>query len=83
MIEIEISEFQAKCLELLEQVRLNGSRIRITEQRKTIAEIVPVPAAQPIQDRAAWIASMKDSFEITGDIVSLANDADEWECLRD
>jgi len=26
---------------------------------------------------------MKDSFEILGDIVSPANDEDEWEVLRD
>ena len=83
MTEIEISEFQAKCSALLEQVRLNGTRIRITEQGKTIAEIVPVIAARHIQDRAALIGSMKGYSKITGDIVSPANDEDEWECLRD
>lgn len=82
-IEIEISEFQAKCGELLEQVRLNGAHIRTTEQGKTFAEIVPVPTAQPVHDRAARIGSMRNSSEIAGDIVSPANDEDEWECLRD
>ena len=35
------------------------------------------------EDRAAWIGSMKGTFEILGDIVSPANDEDEWEVLRD
>ena len=35
------------------------------------------------EDRAAWIGSMKGTFEILGDIVSPANDEEEWEVLRD
>jgi len=31
----------------------------------------------------AWIGSMKNSMKIKGDIVSPANDEDEWEVLRD
>ncbi len=33
--------------------------------------------------RAGWIGSMKDSMKIVGDIVSPANDENEWEALRD
>jgi len=45
-----------------------------------VAEIVP-PSA--VMDRDAWIASMKGSFKIVGDIIEPASDADEWEALRD
>jgi prevent-host-death family protein len=79
-IDIDISEFKARCTELLDEVRLNGARIQITRLGQTIAEIVPV---RPVKDRASWIASMKDTFEITGDIVSPATDKDGCECLRD
>jgi glycerol-3-phosphate cytidylyltransferase-like family protein len=37
----------------------------------------------PVQDRAAWIASMKKSITIKGDIISPANDEDEWEARRE
>jgi prevent-host-death family protein len=79
LTEVSISEFKAKCLALLEQVRRTRQPIRITRHGKPVAEIVP-PSA--IQDRASWIGSLKDS-KIIGDIISPANDEDEWEVLRD
>ena len=80
MQEIAISEFKAKCLALLEQVRATKKPIRITRFGKPVAEVVPPTA---VMDREAWFESMKDTFEILGDIVSPANDEDEWEVLRD
>jgi len=80
MKEVAISEFKAKCLALLEQVRRTRKPIRVTRFGKPVAEIVP-PSA--VMDRDAWIASMKGSFKIVGDIIEPASDADEWEALRD
>jgi prevent-host-death family protein len=80
MQEVAISEFKAKCLALLEQVRATKKPIRITRFGKPVAEVVPSTA---VMDREAWFNSMKDTFEILGDIVSPANDEDEWEVLRD
>jgi len=79
MIDVPISELKAKCSALLEQVRRTCQPIRITRHGKPIAEIVP---ATSMVDRESWIASMKDSCEIIGDIISPANDEDEWEVLR-
>jgi len=81
MHEVAISEFKAKCLALLEQVRATKRPIRITRFGKPVAEIVP-PSPAAI-DREKWFGSMKDSMRITGDIVSPGNDLDEWEVLRD
>jgi prevent-host-death family protein len=78
--EIAISEFKAKCLALLERVRATKQPIRVTRFGKPVAEIVPPTS---VQDRASWIGSMKNSLQITGDIVSPANDDNEWEVLRD
>ena len=80
MQEVAISEFKAKCLALLEQVRATKQSIRITRFGKPVAEVVPPTA---VVDREKWLGSMKDSMRITGDIVSPANDEDEWEVLRD
>jgi prevent-host-death family protein len=80
MKEVAISEFKAKCLALLEQVRQTRKPIRVTRFGKPVAEIVPPTI---VEDRASWIGSMKDSIEIHGDIISPANDEDEWEALRD
>ena len=80
MQEIAISEFKAKCLALLEQVRATKRPIRVTRFGKPLAEIVP---STSVEDRDAWIGSMKNSMRITGDIISPATDEDEWEVLRD
>ena len=79
MIEVTISEFRAKCSTLLERVRRTRQPIRVTRDGKPLAAVIPLTA---VQDRAAWIASMKDTFEITGDILSPANDEGEWKALR-
>jgi len=80
MREIAISEFKAKCLALLQQVSKTKRPIRVTRFGRPIAEVIP-PSS--IQERAAWIGSMKDSMEIVGDIISPANEENEWEALRD
>ncbi len=80
MQEVAISEFKAKCLALLEQVRKTKQPIRITRFGKPVAEVVPPTA---VVDREKWFGSMKGTMRITGDIISPANDEDEWEVLRD
>ena len=79
MIEVPISEFKAKCLALLQQVRVTREPIRVTRHGKPVAEIVP---PTPTVDRSKWIGSLKDSM-ILGDIISPATDKDEWEAERD
>jgi prevent-host-death family protein len=79
MKEIAISEFKAKCLAILDQVQKTKHPVRITRRGKPIAEVVP-----PIpESRKDIFGFMKGSVEILGDIVSPANDPEDWEVLRD
>jgi prevent-host-death family protein len=80
MDEIPISEFKAKCVALLEQVRKTRKPIMITRHGQPVAEVIPPSVPH---DRSKWIGSMKGSMEIVGDIIAPANDEDEWEALRD
>ena len=80
MIEVSISEFKAKCLALLEQVRVTREPIRVTRHGKPVAEVVPTT---PLVDRAQWLKSIKGTTTIKGDIISPAHDRNEWEMLRD
>ena len=80
MKQVAISEFKAKCLSLLDQVQKTKRPICITRFGKPIAEVSP-PSTQ--SDTAEWFGSMKDEIKILGDIVSPANDKDDWEVLRD
>jgi prevent-host-death family protein len=78
--EIAISEFKAKCLALLEQVRKTRKPIRVTRFGKPVADVVP-PA--PCPQKANWLGSLTDTMEITGDIVSPIIEETDWEALRD
>src|SRR5881394_3123358 len=80
MNEVSISEFKAKCLALLEQVRKTKRPLRVVRHGKPVAEIVP-PTENV--DRMEWIGSMQGSAVILGDIISPATDEDDWEVLRD
>jgi len=80
MQEVAISEFKAKCLALLEQVRKTKKPIRITRRGQPVAEVVPPsPEANPKN----WLGSMKGSFDIVGDIVSPVIDLSDIEALHD
>jgi prevent-host-death family protein len=80
MKEVAISEFKAKCLSMLEQVQKTKKPLLVTRFGKPIAQVSPPPAETANME---WFGSMKDSIEILGDIISPANDENEWEVLRD
>lgn len=52
-----------------------------TNTRKPSKPKEQLPQPQP--NPADWMGSMKGQIEIIGDIISPANDEDEWEVLRD
>ncbi|MGA2414678.1 MAG: type II toxin-antitoxin system prevent-host-death family antitoxin [Candidatus Sulfotelmatobacter sp.] len=79
MKEIAISEFKAKCLSLLDQVQRTKKPILVTRFGKAVAQVSPAPVAADPE----WFGSMKDQIEILGDIISPANDEDDWEVMRD
>jgi prevent-host-death family protein len=78
--EIAISEFKAKCLGILEEVRKTRKPVRITRFGKPVAEVVP-PTPQP--RRKSWLGCMAGSVEIVGDIVGPTGSLDDWNAWRD
>ncbi len=80
MKEVAISEFKAKCLGILEQVRKTRKPIRITRFGEPVAEVVP-PAPQSRPKR--WLGSMAGSVEIVGDIVGPTGSFEDWDAFRE
>jgi prevent-host-death family protein len=80
MKEVAISEFKAKCLSLIDQVQKTKQPLCITRFGKPVAQVAPLPART---GDPAWFGSMKGRIKILGDIISPANDENEWEALRD
>jgi len=79
MREVAISEFKAKCLDLLDQVQKTKKPIRVTRRGQPVAEVFPYAPAP----KADWMGSMKGKSKILGDIISPANEESDWEVLRD
>jgi len=77
--EVAISEFEAKCLSLLEEVSKTKSPLRVTRRGKAIADVVPVSSET---EERSWIGSMSGSIKIVGDIVSPVVDTETIEALK-
>jgi hypothetical protein len=69
-----ISKFKATCLAALEEVRRTRTPLRVTRFGRPIAEIRP-PSASP---KASWLGCMRESTEVTGDLVEPAGAFDRW-----
>jgi prevent-host-death family protein len=79
MKEIAISEFKAKCLGILEQVRKTRKPILITRFGEPVAEVVP---PSPTKRPENWLGCMHGTGRIRGDIVSPISDESDWEAGR-
>jgi len=79
MKEIAISQFKAKCLGILEEVRKTRRPIRVTRFGKPVAEVIPpAPEARPKR----WLGSMAGTMKIVGDIVGPTGSFDDWDAWR-
>ena len=79
MKEVAISEFKAKCLGMLEQVRKTRKPIRITRFGKPVAEVIP---PRPGERTGRKLGSMAGTAQIVGDIVGPTGSWDDWEASR-
>jgi prevent-host-death family protein len=80
MKEIAISEFKAKCLALLEQVRKTKQPIQITRFGEPVAQIVP---PTPREAAPNWLGSMADRMDLAGDIIAPVIEIGDVEALGD
>jgi prevent-host-death family protein len=79
MKEVAISEFKAKCLGMLEEVRKTRKPIRITRFGKPVAEIIP---PSPGERTGRKLGSMVGTVKILGDIVGSTGSWHDWEVYR-
>jgi prevent-host-death family protein len=79
MKEVAISEFKAKCLGILEEVRKTRTPIRVTRFGKPVAEVVP---PTPQKAKGSRLGCMVGTGSIVGDIVGSISDESEWEATR-
>ena len=80
MKEVAISEFKAKCLGILEEVRKTRRPIRVTRFGVPVAEVVP---PSPPKSKGRRLGTMAGTAKILGDIVGPTGSLDDWEAWRE
>jgi prevent-host-death family protein len=80
MKEVAISEFKAKCLGMIEEVRKTRKPIRVTRFGKPVAEVVPSTAEKSEGRR---LGAMAVGMKIVGDIVGPTGSLDDWDAWRE
>ena len=80
MKEIAISEFKAKCLGILEEVRKTRKPIRVTRFGKPVADVLP---PSPGKTEGRRLGSMVGTGEILGDIVGPTGSLEDWDAWKE
>ena len=79
MREINASEFEAKCLAILDEVVQTVQSVTIMKRGKPVAQLVPPVPRQHGCPQDALFGTVK----IHGDIVKPVLDADNWDAERE
>ena len=80
MKEVAISEFKAKCLGILEEVRKTRKPIRITRFGEPVAEVVPSTAEK---NKGRKLGGMAGTMKIVGDIIGPTGSLNDWDAWRE
>jgi prevent-host-death family protein len=80
MKEIAISEFKARCLGILDEVRKTRKPIRVTRFGEPVAEVVPSTAEKT---KGRRLGAMAGSMKILGDVVGPTGSLDDWKAWRE
>jgi prevent-host-death family protein len=76
-------EFKAKCLGLIDEVKVTGKTVIITKRGKPMARLLPFEEQMPQENSESIFGFMRGMGTITGDIVSSEFTNEEWERMAD
>jgi len=78
MKTLSASEFKAKCLAILDEVKRTGEGITILKRGRPVAQLLPVVP----REKGFPQQQLKGTAEILGDIVAPVLPPDAWEAVR-
>lgn len=77
---IAADEFEAKCLQILDEVQEEHKEVIITKRGQPVARLVPVEGTvEEIQRPRPW-GVLKGTSVVLGDIIGPSSDSDEPGC---
>jgi prevent-host-death family protein len=74
---VNVTEFKAKCLALLDEIGKNGGAITVTKRGRPLALIGPAPKRRRKSSEGAWIGKVE-----IPNAVLMADRSDLWEIAR-
>ena len=78
MEKIDASDFETRCLPLLDRVQATGERIAILKRGRPVAELVPHRPA----DSACLRANLESSVVVAADTIAPAVPEEDWDSLN-
>ncbi len=79
MEEIQLTNFQHNIYSIIDSVIHSHKPIIISDKGKFLVKVVPLSYPK----ESSWLGCMRDTGRITGDIVSPAEDTDNWKVLSE
>ena len=79
MEEIQLVNLQNNLYEIIDTVMNSHQPILISDKGKILVKIVPIS----YPEQKSWLGCMKGTGNITGDIISPAEDTDVWEAFSE
>ena len=79
MKEIQLSNFQKNIYSIIDTVIHSHQPVLISDKGKLLVKIVPLS----YHEQDSWLGCMKGTGKITGDIISPAEDTDNWKVLSE
>jgi antitoxin (DNA-binding transcriptional repressor) of toxin-antitoxin stability system len=79
MEEIQLKNFQKNIYSIINSVINSHKSIIISDKGKFLVKIVPLSTPE----EKSWLGCMRGTGRITGDIISPAEDTDNWKVLSE
>jgi prevent-host-death family protein len=79
MRSVSVSEFKAKCLELLDEVNRTGEPVEILQEGRPVAQVMPPP---PLRGASYPQESLRGTVKYFGDILEPIFPPEVWEAER-
>ena len=79
MEQIQLSNFQKNICSIIDSVIHSHQPVLISDKGKFLVKIVPLS----LPEQESWLGCMRGKGKIIGDIISPAEDTDNWKVLSE
>jgi antitoxin (DNA-binding transcriptional repressor) of toxin-antitoxin stability system len=83
MRTVAAGEFKAKCLAMIDEVKLTSERVVITKRGVPMAQLAPLDEAAKRPEKQSILGSLRGMATIHGDIVASEFTDEEWNQMSD